>query len=135
MTDNQIHGKAGNQLIWSEEQLEDGQPIEYEDKWGKSNQPSYSVKASQGINAALTSNLIDKFKLNNNFTIEFWLKMESSNGSIDIIDAENFKITLQSGGTLIISSSGIHKLAKDPFKSLNTWQHLCFIVNSTDGVL
>ena len=29
---------------WSEEPLEDGEPLEYEDKWGKRNTPSYSIE-------------------------------------------------------------------------------------------
>ena len=28
---------------WSQEKLEESQPLEYEDKWGKVNQPSYSI--------------------------------------------------------------------------------------------
>lgn len=59
--------------------------------------------------------LIEKFKLNNNFTIEFWLKVESSTGSIDIITAENFKITLSSGGILKINDSQKFDLARNPF--------------------
>jgi hypothetical protein len=49
--------------------------------------------------------VIEKFKLNKNLTIEFWLKIETSTGSIDIIETENFKITLVSGGTLVINDT------------------------------
>lgn len=28
---------------WSQDKLEEAQPLEYEDKWGKANQPSYSI--------------------------------------------------------------------------------------------
>jgi len=69
----------------------------------------------------LSSNLIEKFKLNNNLTIEFWLKVESSTGSIDIIKTENFKITLSAGGTLQINDTHRFNLARDPFQSLNNW--------------
>ena len=43
MSDNDIHGNIGS-AEWSENKLEDGQPIEYEDKWGKVNTPSYSIE-------------------------------------------------------------------------------------------
>jgi len=59
--------------------------------------------------------LIEKFKLNNNLTIEFWLKVESSTGSIDIIATENFKITLLAGGILKINDSHRFDLARNPF--------------------
>jgi hypothetical protein len=59
--------------------------------------------------------LIEKFKLNNNFTIEFWLKVESSTGSIDIITTENFKITLSAGGILKINDSHRFDLSRNPF--------------------
>jgi hypothetical protein len=43
MTDNEISLNLNRGFCeWSEEPLEDGCPIEYEDKWGKRNQPSYS---------------------------------------------------------------------------------------------
>ena len=39
MTDNEHHGNIpkdnGGMFEWSDETLEDRQPIEYEDKWGK----------------------------------------------------------------------------------------------------
>jgi hypothetical protein len=59
--------------------------------------------------------VIEKFKLNKNLTIEFWLKIETSTGLIDIIQTENFKITLASGGTLVINDTQRYKLARDPF--------------------
>jgi hypothetical protein len=59
--------------------------------------------------------VIEKFKLNNNLTIEFWLKIETSTGLIDIIQTENFKITLASGGTLVINDTQRYKLARDLF--------------------
>ena len=34
MTDNEVNGKLGG-AEWSDENLPDGEPIEYEDKWGK----------------------------------------------------------------------------------------------------
>jgi hypothetical protein len=37
MTDNSINGVMPPDTKWSEEPLEDGNPLEYEDKWGKLN--------------------------------------------------------------------------------------------------
>lgn len=34
MTDNEVNGNLGG-AEWSDEKLPDGEPIEYEDKWGK----------------------------------------------------------------------------------------------------
>lgn len=57
-------------LTWSTSPLGDGQPIEYEDKWGKENTPSYSICAPPG---GLLS--CDKLVLSA-FTFEFWLKID-----------------------------------------------------------
>ena len=43
MTDNELQGNFGAGFEWSDDPLEDGQPMDHEDKWGKSNQPSYSL--------------------------------------------------------------------------------------------
>lgn len=44
MTDNENTVKVPNGAYdWSEEQLQDGEPLDYEDKWGKQNQPSYAL--------------------------------------------------------------------------------------------
>ncbi len=35
ITENDINGEISEGCDWSQDKLEDGQPIEYEDKWGK----------------------------------------------------------------------------------------------------
>lgn len=83
----------------------------------------------------MSSSIIEKFKLNNNLSVEFWLKLESANGSIDIFATDSFKMTLYSGGVLKINNKDSYNLVKDPFQSVNIWQHICVIMNSTDSAL
>ena len=99
MSDSQINGVMTHDIEWSQETLEDGQPLEYEDKWGKSNQPSFSVSLSNndGITASLPRNAIEKFKLNNNFTLEFWLNPKSLNGQLTLLKTDNFTVTFVKG--------------------------------------
>ena len=83
----------------------------------------------------MSSSIIEKFKLNNNLSVEFWLKLERTNGSIDIFATDSFKMTLYSGGILKINDKESYNLVKDPFQSVNIWQHICVIINSTDSAL
>jgi hypothetical protein len=43
MTGNEHTGKVKNEW-WSESKLENGDPMEFEDKWGKENSANYSIK-------------------------------------------------------------------------------------------
>lgn len=55
---------------WSEEPLEEGHPMEFEDKWGKVNAPGHSIKLSEFT--------IPGLQAHSNFTIEFWAKSSKS---------------------------------------------------------
>ena len=77
VTDNEVNGNLGG-AEWGEEKLPDGEPIEYEDKWGKLNVPSYSVELDgfrgeyEGIKTSISPAVMLKFKLQKSFTLEFW---------------------------------------------------------------
>lgn len=45
MTDNDLNCNLASEDQWSEDPLEDGEPLDYEDKWGKTNTASYSVRS------------------------------------------------------------------------------------------
>ena len=43
ITDNEINLTLKDESQWREETLENGDPIDFEDKWGKENQPNYAI--------------------------------------------------------------------------------------------
>ena len=55
------------------EKLEDGEPMDYEDNWGKKSDPNYELKLN--TNDKL---ILNKFtdKAVRSFSIEFWLQPE-----------------------------------------------------------
>ena len=48
MTDNELNCHV-HSSAWSNEPLENGQPLEYEDKWGKELPPSYSLNLQRNF--------------------------------------------------------------------------------------
>ena len=76
ISDNKYRCEFGEvrETPWSQEKLEESQPLEYEDKWGKVNQPSYSID----LMTIQALQITPDFNLPQNCAFEFWLKYENT---------------------------------------------------------
>jgi hypothetical protein len=83
-----------SQLIWSD-QLNEGEPLAFEDKWGKLNDANFSFKVSEGL--AFETN----YGSQQVFTFECWIKFPASFGRLDLLNTKNnFSISVLGSGTL-----------------------------------
>lgn len=63
----------GAELVWHQEPNPDGEPLEYEDKWGKSNTPNFAFEVpTEGF--ALQNKKMAVSAKTGNFTLELWLR-------------------------------------------------------------
>lgn len=76
ITDNKFKCTFEGEAAWSPEPLPESEPIDYEDKWGKSNQPSYSLDITK-INHQSLKLTTKNNKVRQNFSFEFWMKAEN----------------------------------------------------------
>jgi len=58
--------------VWSESPLDDGEPLELEDKWGKHSAPSYSVNVGHIAEQTLAVENPGSIEIKRAFTLEFW---------------------------------------------------------------
>lgn len=86
-------GEHDNDEIWN--MLDDGDPLELEDKWGKKCPTQYGID----LNAVNVKNVKKTWFEDEvrQFTIEFWLKPRVLNGMIFEISEENFICILHEG--------------------------------------
>lgn len=97
MSDNEANAVVGS-CEW--ELLEDGAPLEYEDKWGKVNTASYGVELDgytddcKGFSIELPEQ--PKARLGKYFTVELWLKVNSAKDGcrIDLFSNGHLSLTL-----------------------------------------
>ena len=132
VTDNEVNGNLGG-AKWGEEKLPDGEPIEYEDKWGKLNVPSYSVEMDgfrgeyEGIKTSISPAVMQKFKLQKSFTLEFWFKLQTKptdNSRLTLIKTSQLSIELTT--TSLLVNTQPYPLPASPLTTLpiRTWSHL-----------
>ena len=89
----EINGEHDNDEIWN--MLDDGDPLELEDKWGKKCPTQYGIDLNiVNIKNVKKSLFEEEVK---QFTIEFWLKPRTLNGMIFELSEENFICNLQEG--------------------------------------
>jgi hypothetical protein len=110
--------------IWLE-QLEDGQPLDYEDKWGKAASPSFSINCSEpGL-------LFTGLTVSRAFTLEFWVYFPSeTDGNLFSIATLNFPLR----GNAFAEDSGMMKTDQSECGSsfpIQTWMHLTPQAEST----
>ena len=86
----ECEGEHDNDEIWI--MLDDGDPLELEDKWGKKCPTQYGIDLNI-VNLKNTKKLWFEEELKQ-FTIEFWLKPRVKNGMILEISNENFMCLL-----------------------------------------
>ena len=74
-----------SELSWSENPNQNNDPLEYEDKWGKVNQPNYSFFAP--MSGFSLNNPIDESLLRGSqFSFELWIKLAIEEGEDFILN-------------------------------------------------
>jgi len=75
-------GKIEDNILWTP-MLEEFEPLEYEDKWGRKSPGSHAVKFSIKYGVTLRIKHGSNFShFNKKFTVEFWLKLSNVNASL-----------------------------------------------------
>ena len=101
--------------------LDEGEPLEYDDKWGKQARPSYKISVDK--ENLLT---IDEIKLQKSWTFEFWILINEENSNICTIGSLIFQI--DSKRLRIFNSSNEMQIKEcEDLKEieLSTWEHFC----------
>ena len=78
--------------IWSDV-LEEFEPLEYEDKWGRKSPGAHSIKFSKNLQTKLTiKNSPSLAHFGDKFTIELWLKLKGDN--VSLLKKDSFSIDI-----------------------------------------
>lgn len=119
---------AGKVVRINEEQwvgmLEEGEPLDYDDKWGKQASPSYRILLFKDSFV-----IIEDIKLPKAWSVEFWVVVNEPNctiftlGSL-ILQTDNFNFRV------INSMTELEMEKTDSFRELKqgSWEHICISV-------
>lgn len=127
-----------NKLIWSKP-LEENNPLELDDKWGRKSAQSHSLKFKKEIKSSLKIRSNDSFKgFSNHFTIEFWMKLSSLDCLL--LKKEALSIKLNSGNVIVEYSENSIQLDKFKLNTYSTinidnWLHFCCTYRKKSGLL
>ena len=113
--------------LWSEV-LEEFEPLEYEDKWGRKSPGAHSIKFKKEIQTKLIipySNSLSHFP--NKFTIELWIRLTGDN--VSLIKKDSFGIDIYNGQfKLFFKGQEINsELVKDYNIPLNQYIHIAIL--------
>ena len=78
ITDHKHKITIQGENIWSTNPLEESEPLDFEDKWGKVSSPNFSVELHKIEGQKLSIQDPGKLKVSKNFTLEFWFNLQSS---------------------------------------------------------
>lgn len=113
--------------LWSDV-LEEFEPLEYEDKWGRKSPGAHSIKFSKEIqtklvipNSASLSHFADKF------SIELWIKLKGDN--VSLLKKDTFSIDIYNGQfKLFFKGQEINsEQVKDYSLNLNNYMHIAIL--------
>ena len=134
--------KINDESIWTNV-LEEFEPIEYEDKWGRKGTGAHAIKFSS-IFLLIPESLNTSFKIKHNsqlahfakkFTAEFWIKLFSID--VEIFQKDILKISLQNNQFICIINNKIIPPVK--LKDYNIicdkWTHLAISYKKKEGKL
>jgi hypothetical protein len=113
--------------LWSEV-LEEFEPLEYEDKWGRKSPGAHSIKFKKEIQTKLIipySNSLSHFP--NKFTIELWIRLTGDN--VSLIKKDSFGIDIYNGQfKLFFKGQEINsELVKEYNIPLNQYIHIAIL--------
>ena len=113
--------------LWSEV-LEEFEPLEYEDKWGRKSPGAHSIKFSKEIQTKLIipySNSLSHFQ--NKFSIELWIKLTGDN--VSLLKKDSFGIDIYNGQfKLFFRGKEINsELVKEYKLPLNEYMHVAIL--------
>jgi hypothetical protein len=116
--------------------LEEFEPLEYEDKWGRKSPGSHAIKFSIKIGTNLKikhTSVLNHFK--RKFTVEFWLKIYNIN--VSIFSKESLSLELHNGTFNANYQNKILSPVKilDYQISSDKWTHVAFSYKKKSGKL
>jgi WD40 repeat protein len=105
--------------------LEEGEPLDYDDKWGKQASPSYRVLL---FNDSFV--IVEELALGKAFSIEFWISINEDSCNLLILGSFMVQIDHQKLKLLNNMTYLDQETTSDyrPLK-LNTWEHFCISIN------
>lgn len=131
---------VGRRSAWSESVLDESdRPVDLDDKWGKQNQPQYSVDIGLMQDGCLpcASNSGKMPSRLTNFTLEFWLRIPESQRSIHLSAAGGaVDILLDQQGGMQVLLAGEKQPPSDAARSVNpaAWTHLAIVYSQKSSL-
>ena len=128
-------GKYEDNVMWTA-MLEEFEPLEYEDKWGRKSPGSHAIKFSSKYGVNLKIKHSSNFNhFNKKFTIEFWLKI--SNLNVSLFNKDGLMIDIQNGTFIAIVDNKILSPVKlsEYQIPLDRWMHIALIYRKKNGKL
>ena len=103
LRDNIILTNEEAAVIWQDGELQSGEPLVFEDEWGKQSPPNWAITfdGTQGLRARGSKNLA---KLKGHFTFQVWLKIdEFSEFTLFKRQAEDFNVKFKEPNLIQVS--------------------------------
>ena len=120
ISDNKYTCKLSSEDAWSKDTLGEGNPLDYDDKWGKHNSPSFSISVMDELK------IEQPLQVGKVFTFEFWIKFDE--------DA-----TIEIMGSCLLSfennqMSFMGKQIKD-WNQAGQWNHFAIVVTPKELIV
>ena len=123
-----------NQL-WSNV-LDEFEPLEYEDKWGRKSPGAHSIKFNKSSQVKLiVKNSSSLNHMNKKFSIEMWVKLNSLN--VTLIQKDNFSIEIENGEFKIKFQNNLHQgeKIKEYNLTINQFIHISILYKKKLGYI
>lgn len=101
--------------------LEEGEPLDYDDKWGKQAQPSHRVLMNKDSYI-----IIEDIKVPKSWSLEFWVTIADSNCTIFTLGTFIFQINYNKF-RFVNSMIELQMKPESSYRDINkdTWEHIC----------
>jgi hypothetical protein len=136
---NNIQQEENNNVfipdIWSDV-LEEFEPLEYEDKWGRKSPGAHSIKFSKQIQTKLViKNSASLSHFGDKFTIELWLKLKGDN--VSLLKKDSFGIDIYNRQfKLFFKGQEISsELIKEYNLKINEFTHISILYKKKQGII
>ena len=136
---NNIQQEENNNIfipdIWSDV-LEEFEPLEYEDKWGRKSPGAHSIKFSKQIQTKLViKNSASLSHFGDKFTIELWLKLKGDN--VSLLKKDSFGIDIYNRQfKLFFKGQEINsELIKEYDLKINEFTHISILYKKKQGII
>ena len=132
---NQMENKTNIPEIWSDV-LEEFEPLEYEDKWGRKSPGAHSIIFSKKTQTKLViknSQSLSHFR--DKFSIELWLKLKGDN--VSLLKKDSFSIDIYNKQfKLFFKGQEVNaELVKKYNINLNEFIHIAILYKKKNGII